>query len=76
MRTDLRWMVRILQLSPTATRWGEKAAYDGVARQIQELERANARLRHKLERAKLIIDAQQHCVALDLPTANDRSGDA
>jgi transposase len=50
---------------------------DGAARQIQELERANARLRHKLERAELIIDAQKKlCVALDLPTADDRSGDA
>ncbi len=49
---------------------------DGSARQIQELERANARLRHKLERAELIIDAQKKlCVALDLPTADDRSGD-
>ena len=50
---------------------------DGSARQIHELERANARLRHKLERAELIIDAQKKlCVALDLPTSDDRSGDA
>ena len=50
---------------------------DGSARQIQELERANARLRHKLERAELIIDAQKKlCVALDLPTSDDRGGDA
>jgi transposase len=50
---------------------------DGSARQIQQLERDNARLRHKLERAELIIDAQKKlCVALGLPTADDSSGDA
>ena len=50
---------------------------DGSARQIQQLERDNARLRHKLERAELIIDAQKKlCVALGLPTADDTSGDA
>src|ERR1700680_2346988 len=50
---------------------------DPSARQIQQLERDNARLRHKLERAELIIDAQKKlCVALGLPTAHDRSGDA
>src|SRR5271155_1343361 len=50
---------------------------DASARQIQQLERDNARLRHKLERAELIIDAQKKlCVALGLPTADDRSGDA
>jgi transposase len=50
---------------------------DGSARQIQKLERDNARLRHKLERAELIIDAQKKlCVALGLPTADDPSGDA
>jgi transposase len=49
---------------------------DGSARQIQQLERDNARLRHKLERAELIIDAQKKlCVALGLPTADDSSGD-
>jgi transposase len=38
---------------------------DPSARQIQQLNRDNARLRHKLERARLIIDAQkQLCVAL------------
>src|SRR5674476_1492272 len=48
----------------------------GTARQIQKLERDNARLRHKLERAELIIDAQKKlCVALGLPTADDTSGD-
>ena len=50
---------------------------DGSARQIQQLERDNARLRHKLERAELIIDAQKKlCVALGLPTSDDRNGDA
>src|SRR6202140_965896 len=50
---------------------------DPSARQIQQLKRDNARLRHKLERAELIIDAQKKlCVALGLPTADDRSGDA
>src|SRR6202162_5691232 len=50
---------------------------DASARQIQQLERDNARLRHKLERAELIIDAQKKlCVALGLLTADDRSGDA
>jgi transposase-like protein len=49
---------------------------DPSARQIQQLERDNARLRHKLERAELIIDAQKKlCVALGLPTADDRNGD-
>jgi transposase len=50
---------------------------DPSARQIQQLERDNARLRHKLERAELIIDAQKKlCVALGLPTSDDRNGDA
>jgi transposase len=50
---------------------------DQSARQIQKLERDNARLRHKLERAELIIDAQKKlCVALGLPTADDSSEDA
>jgi transposase-like protein len=49
---------------------------DPSARQIQQLERDNARLRRKLERAELIIDAQKKlCVALGLPTADDRNGD-
>ena len=48
---------------------------DALARQIQQLERDNARLRHKLERAELIIDAQKKlCVALGLPTADDGAG--
>ena len=35
-----------------------------------------ARLRRKLERAELIIDAQKKlCVALGLPTADETSGD-
>src|ERR1035437_6052281 len=55
-------------------RRGPKPA--GSARPIQKLERDNARLRHKLERAELIIDAQKKlCVALGLPTADDTSGD-
>src|SRR5664279_909385 len=55
-------------------RRGPKPA--GSARQIQKLERDNARLRHKLERAELIIDSQKKlCVALGLPTADDTSGD-
>jgi transposase len=46
------------------------------ARQIQQLNRDNARLRHELERAKLIIDAQKKlCVALGLPTADETSKD-
>ena len=50
---------------------------DASARQIQQLERDNARLRHKLERAELIIDAQKKlCVALGLPTADEANGDA
>src|SRR5476649_1012094 len=50
---------------------------DPSARQIQQLERDNARLRHKLDRAELIIDAQKKlCVALGLPTADDRNADA
>src|ERR1022692_1924068 len=49
---------------------------DVSARQLQHLERDNARLRHKLDRAELIIDAQKKlCVALGLPTADDRNGD-
>src|SRR5712691_3896517 len=50
---------------------------DASARQIQQLQRDNARLRHKLERADLIIDAQKKlCVALGLPTADETSGAA
>src|ERR1700674_3321485 len=50
---------------------------DASARQIQQLQRDNARLRHKLERAELIIDAQKKlCAALGLPTADETSGDA
>src|SRR4249919_1088994 len=50
---------------------------DASARQIQQLQRDDARLRHKLERADLIIDAQKKlCVALGLPTADETSGAA
>ena len=46
------------------------------ARQIEHLNRYNARLRRKLERAELIIDAQKKlCVALGLPTADETSED-
>ncbi len=47
---------------------------DPSARQIQQLTRDNARLRRKLERAEIIIDAQKKlCVALGLPTADEPS---
>ena len=47
---------------------------DPSARQIQQLNRDNTRLRRELERAKLIIDAQKKlCVALGLPTADETS---
>jgi len=48
---------------------------DASARQIKQLSHDNARLRHKLERAELIIEAQKKlCVALGLPTADETSG--
>jgi transposase len=63
------------QVALTPKKRGPKP--DGSTRQIQKLERDNARLRHKLGRAELIIDAQKKlCVALELPTADDSSGDA
>jgi hypothetical protein len=37
MRTDLHWMVRILQLSPSATRWGQKTAYVNAADDLGHL---------------------------------------
>ena len=47
---------------------------DPAARQVLQLTRDNARLRRKLERAELIIDAQKKlCVALGLPTSDDRT---
>ena len=50
---------------------------DPSARQIEQLNRENARLRRKLERAELIIDAQKKlCVALGLPTVEEPSEDA
>src|SRR5580704_11228357 len=50
---------------------------DASARQIQQLERDNARLRRKLGRAELIIDVQKKLrVALGLPTADEPSEDA
>lgn len=55
-------------------RRGPKPA--AAARQIKHLNRDIARLRQKLERAELIIDAQKKlCVALGLPTADETSGD-
>lgn len=45
---------------------------DVFARQIQHLNRDIARLRRKLDRAELIIDAQKKlCVALGLPSADE-----
>ena len=47
---------------------------DAAARQVQQLTRDVERLRRKLERAELIIDAQKKlCVALGLPTSDDRT---
>jgi transposase len=49
---------------------------DASARQIKHLNRDIARLRQKLDRAELIIDAQKKlCVALGLPTADPSSED-
>lgn len=49
---------------------------DASARQIKHLNRDIARLRHKLDRAELIIDAQKKlCVALGLPIADPTSED-
>src|SRR6185312_5759922 len=49
---------------------------DPSARQIERLNRENARLRRKLERADIIIDAQKKlCVALGLPTVDETSED-
>lgn len=49
---------------------------DAAARQIKHLNRDIARLRRKLERAEIIIDAQKKlCVALGLPTADETSDD-
>ena len=46
---------------------------DAQARQIQQLNRDNAKLRRKLERAEIIIEAQKKlCIALGLPTSDDR----
>jgi transposase len=45
---------------------------DVSARQIKHLNRDIARLRRKLDRAELIIDAQKKlCVALGLPSADE-----
>ena len=49
---------------------------DASARQIEHLTRDIVRLRRQLERAELIIDAQKKlCVALGLPTSDDRSAE-
>ncbi len=51
---------------------GPKA--DPSARQIEQLNGENSRLRRKLDRAELIIEAQKKlCVALGLPTADETS---
>lgn len=58
----------------SAKRRGPKP--DAAARQIAHLNRDIVRLRRKLERAELIIDAQKKlCVALGLPTADPMSED-
>ena len=66
-------------MRPTGRRSRRKDAGpkpDASARQIEQLNRDNARLRRKLERAELIIDAQKKlCVALGLPTADETSED-
>src|SRR5450756_24691 len=63
------------QTALAAKRGGPKP--DASAGQIQQLQRHNARLRCKLERAELIIEAQKKlCVALGLPTADETRGDA
>ena len=47
---------------------------DAAARKVLQLTRDVVRLRRKLERAELIIDAQKKlCVALGLPTSDDRT---
>ena len=47
---------------------------DPSARQIELLNRDNARLRCRLEHAELIIDAQKKlCAILGLPTSDDRT---
>jgi hypothetical protein len=56
----------------SAKRRGPKP--DPSGRQVLQLTRDNARLRRKLERAELIIDAQKKlCVALGLPTSDERT---
>jgi hypothetical protein len=62
------------QVALTPKRRGPKP--DPSARQIEQLNRENARLRRKLERAEIIIDAQKKlCVALGLPTVDETSED-
>ena len=36
VRTDLHWMIRILQLGPSATWWGQKTAYGSSVLAIVE----------------------------------------
>ena len=49
---------------------------DASARQVTHLNRDIERLRRKLDRAELIIDAQKKlCMALGLPTADETSED-
>ena len=49
---------------------------DRSVRQIQKLERDNARLRHKLGRAELIIDAKKSVRCTGAATADDSNWDA
>lgn len=49
---------------------------DPQARELEQLNKSIVRLNRKLERAELIIEAQKKlCVALGLPTADDRGED-
>ena len=56
--------------------WGAYGAAPGGGHYspADQLTRDNVRLRRQLERAELIIDAQKKlCVALGLPTSDDRT---
>lgn len=60
------------QLALAPKRRGPKP--DPSARQIELLNRDNARLRRRLDHAELIIDAQKKlCAILGLPTSDDRT---
>jgi hypothetical protein len=68
------WRKQIAAVERTALAPRKRGPKPDVhARQIEHLKRDNARLRRKLERAEIIIDAQKKlCVALGLPTSDDR----